>query len=115
MGAAVQSTGASGLSCSTSVANSAVVPRRRRISIIDQRVQLGAADRVIDARRGALEAVGASWTMGGEEDGCALCRMRDVRATPICVPARVARRAAGGPSKAEPGADAGPAAPPAPP
>ena len=49
--------------------------------------------------------------MGGEEDGCALCCMCDVRATPICVPARVARRAAGGPSKAKPGADAGPAAP----
>ncbi len=44
-----------------------------------------------------------------------LDRLRDVCAVLICAPCGVARRAPGGPSEAEPGADAGPAAPQAPP
>ena len=44
--------------------------------------------------------------------GGVLIGQRDVLANLICVPRRrLARRAAGGPAKAEPGADAGPAAP----
>ncbi len=54
--------------------------------------------------------------MGSADEGCALDRLRDLCAILICAPCGLwPRRAPGGPPKAEPGVDAGPAAPQAPP
>ena len=54
--------------------------------------------------------------MDGEEDGCACADLRACRVFLICVPASVARCASAGASpRPEADADAGPAAPQAPP
>ena len=65
--------------------------------------------------QGGRDAVAASWTMNGEEDGLALyrraCRVTglDLRTLPVCGPACVGRA-----PRPEAVADAGPAAPQAP-
>jgi hypothetical protein len=68
------------------------------------------------AGRTALDAMAASWIIGSEADGSTphLASVRLSRLD-LDVQRHVAWRAAGGPSKAEPAADAGPAAPQAPP
>src|SRR3989442_13838617 len=49
-------------------------PRRRRILVSGCRVNGRRSRSLATARRAAIDAVAASWTMGGEEDGCALYR-----------------------------------------
>jgi hypothetical protein len=70
-----------------------------------------------DATAGSdLDAVAASWTIEAEEDGTALHRHR-LAYKPSDLPASSVRPGVrpGGPPRLSPGADAGPAAPQAPP
>src|SRR5258708_7033669 len=53
------------------------LPRRRRILGSDRRVKGRRSRSRATARRAALEAVAASWTMGAEEDGSGQHRLRE--------------------------------------
>jgi len=47
---------------------------------------VGVADRVATARRAAIDAVAASWTIGNEEDGCVLHRSAWRVSGLVCAP-----------------------------
>ena len=65
-----------------------------------------------DGHRAATDSVAASWTISSEEDACGYTELRDVLAIWICVVLSAGPAYAGRPSgRAEPGTDAGPAAP----
>jgi len=72
---------------------------------------VGVADCVRQLHRAATDAVAANWTIGSRARWlCAVPVPRDVSCSDLAF-GRMARRVAGGPPTAEPGADAGPAAP----